>query len=304
MTTKIKKNTAVVKSTPKKLPSKVKISADADIVAIAETVDTIGRENLKPKPIVPEVKTEKAVEIPKTFIEKMTGLTLKTVPKTEHSEERKLYVGKDNLALEIIDKKIFNRGTLKLDWMVRTSGGDKGIIIAIDEAKATFKGSQEHMISIHSEIEILDPEQKIERESKVASATIENGDISEKVKVIPTKPTGTKDFTKYVLDGVTYGKGRLIQAVILKYINKHNPTFAKLSEAFPEKEITTYSLFKKYDDVISESKQTSFFMKPEDKMQIKDGTIVVTNQVNRDIIKSFLGHVESKHSAEFNITIA
>jgi hypothetical protein len=44
-----------------------------------------------------------------------------------------------------------------------------------------------------------------------------------------------KDFSKYLFEGKTYGKSRLVLAVVKKYVEDHQPaTFAELKDAFPD----------------------------------------------------------------------
>lgn len=55
----------------------------------------------------------------------------------------------------------------------------------------------------------------------------------EKVKIVRDTAPG-KDFSKYVFDGNTYGKSRLVLAVVKKYVEDHHPaTFDELEKAFP-----------------------------------------------------------------------
>ena len=60
-----------------------------------------------------------------------------------------------------------------------------------------------------------------------------HGEEYEKVKVVRDTAPG-KDFSKYVFEGNTYGKSRLVLAVVKKYVEDHHPaTFDELEEAFP-----------------------------------------------------------------------
>jgi hypothetical protein len=59
------------------------------------------------------------------------------------------------------------------------------------------------------------------------------GENYRKVKSELKKPV-TKDFSKYMFDGRTYGKSRLVLAVVKQYVKDHHPTtFEKLELAFP-----------------------------------------------------------------------
>ena len=49
------------------------------------------------------------------------------------------------------------------------------------------------------------------------------------------KTNVVKDFSKYIFEGNTYGKSRLVLAVVKKYVEDHQPaTFAELKDAFPD----------------------------------------------------------------------
>ena len=141
--------------------------------------------------------------------------------------------------------------------------------------------------------------------SIVRAIVPEKAKKAKKERIKGEKSESVKDFTRYVLDGVTYNKSRLVQAVIAKYVKKHNPTFAELSEAFPEKEIQpSGELFKNFDEIIKSAKQNRFFAKDEEKLVINDCSIAVTNQMNKDIIARFISCVEAKHAKMFKITVA
>lgn len=59
------------------------------------------------------------------------------------------------------------------------------------------------------------------------------GENYRKIKSERKKPV-TKDFSKYMFDGRTYGKSRLVLAVVKQYVKDHHPTtFEKLELAFP-----------------------------------------------------------------------
>ena len=60
-----------------------------------------------------------------------------------------------------------------------------------------------------------------------------HGEEYEKVKVV-RDAAPAKDFSKYVFEGNTYGKSRLVLAVVKKYVEDHHPaTFDELEAAFP-----------------------------------------------------------------------
>ena len=76
-----------------------------------------------------------------------------------------------------------------------------------------------------------------------------HGEGYEKVKVVrDTAPT--KDFSKYVFEGNTYGKSRLVLAVVKKYVEDHHPvTFDELEAAFPSSIQGSLGVVRRIEDV-------------------------------------------------------
>ena len=71
----------------------------------------------------------------------------------------------------------------------------------------------------------------------------------EKVKLVRDTAPG-KDFSKYVFEGYTYGKSRLVLAVIKKYVEDHHPaTFDELEKAFPSSIQGSLGVVRRIEDV-------------------------------------------------------
>ena len=92
--------------------------------------------------------------------------------------------------------------------------------------------------------------------------------------------TTGRNNNKLKFNGELYGKGRLVHAVIKKFI-EDNPkvTLTKLSEAFPNELQPRYGMFQE----VSKAKKMSedrdrFFLKPEDLIKVGDKKIAVCNQ--------------------------
>ena len=76
-----------------------------------------------------------------------------------------------------------------------------------------------------------------------------HGDEYEKVKAVREAAPG-KDFSKYVFDGKTYGKSRLVLAVVTKYVEEFKPsTFDELKDAFPDALQGSFGVVRRIDDV-------------------------------------------------------
>ena len=71
----------------------------------------------------------------------------------------------------------------------------------------------------------------------------------EKVKLVRDTAPG-KDFSKYVFEGNTYGKSRLVLAVVKKYVEDHHPaTFDELEKAFPSSIQGSLGVVRRIEDV-------------------------------------------------------
>lgn len=102
--------------------------------------------------------------------------------------------------------------------------------------------------------------------------------VMEDEAVLPK--TGSRDTSKLKFNGELYGKGRLVLAVVKKYI-EDNPktTLAKLKEVFPDELQPRYGMLQE----VSKAKKISadrdrYFLKPEDLIKVGDKKIAVCNQ--------------------------
>jgi hypothetical protein len=76
-----------------------------------------------------------------------------------------------------------------------------------------------------------------------------HGEEYKKVKVVRDIAHG-KDFSKYIFEGNTYGKSRLVLAVVKKYVEDHHPTtFDKLESAFPSSIQGSLGVVRRIEDV-------------------------------------------------------
>lgn len=98
-----------------------------------------------------------------------------------------------------------------------------------------------------------------------------------------------RDYTKYLFNGQTYGKNRLVLAVVKDFVEK-NPqiTFSQLKSKFPDslqgrETFTTETLAKqKYD--------RRNFIEPEELITLSDETIAVSTQWGLGNINPFIEH--------------
>ena len=103
-----------------------------------------------------------------------------------------------------------------------------------------------------------------------------------------------KDFSKYQFEGNLLSKGRLVLAVINKFVADNNPTLIELNAAFPSATIRPYgkNLFvalEEAEKINTDSKRSRFFTKKEDVIKIKGGVkIAVSNQIDGELVKRLL----------------
>lgn len=106
------------------------------------------------------------------------------------------------------------------------------------------------------------------------------------------KVTG-RDFTKYTFNGSTYGKNRLVLAVIKDYVSKNlDITFSSLEKIFP-KTLQGSETFTT-EEIAKNKRDRRNFIKPEELITLKDSVIAVSTQWGRGNIERFVKHAIKK----------
>jgi hypothetical protein len=101
-------------------------------------------------------------------------------------------------------------------------------------------------------------------------------DEYEKVRV-PREVGQGRDFSKYSFNGKTYGKSRLVLAVVQQYVEDHHPaTFEELKEAFPDDLQGSFGVVRVFDDVPDkykgiESPVKRYFIKEDEIIRLNSG---------------------------------
>jgi hypothetical protein len=105
-----------------------------------------------------------------------------------------------------------------------------------------------------------------------------------------------KDFTKFSFNNVSYGKGRLVLAVMKAYvINKPDVSFGDLLTTFPKHIQGSQGVFSKHELALSTYDRTGYkrhFLKPEDLIELSDGTIAVSREWGKGNINKFIQKAE------------
>lgn len=119
------------------------------------------------------------------------------------------------------------------------------------------------------------------------------------------KSISGQDRTKYKFEGNIFGKGRLVQAVVKRYVEAHPAiTFAELVQAFPQSLQGTGrdgGVVKTADEANEIYTRTGYrrhFMKPEDLIELANETAAVSNQWGIGNIDGFLNRARE---LSFNI---
>ena len=106
-----------------------------------------------------------------------------------------------------------------------------------------------------------------------------------------------KDYTKYLFEGEKYGKGRLVLAVLKKYVSE-NPgiSFNDLKMVFPDclqgesdLQFSGTHVVLSRPEKIETGEMKRFFAKDEELIQIQGGKIAVCREWNYQNIQNFIG---------------
>jgi hypothetical protein len=105
--------------------------------------------------------------------------------------------------------------------------------------------------------------------------------------------TNKRDKAQYSFEGKSYGKSRLVHAVIADYVAKHgNTTHDKLKEIFPDRLQGKHVFVKKQyaDEIHEKSGSKRHFIKDNEVILLSDSPIAVSNQWGIQNIKQFVDH--------------
>ena len=137
-------------------------------------------------------------------------------------------------------------------------------------------------------VELLDRIARLEEKVDNLEKSVAQKDIPTST-IIETDGPKTRDKTKYIIDGRTCLKNRLVLEVVNKYVHEHPEiTFEGLQQVFFDKLQGSFGVVRKRND-IEPQKKIRYFFKEDDIVILADGTaVVVSNQWGKDNIKSFI----------------
>ena len=125
------------------------------------------------------------------------------------------------------------------------------------------------------------------------------GDNHEKVKSERKEPI-TKDFSKYIFNGETFVKRRLVLAVVRQYVEDYRPTtFDELKEAFPDHLQGSLGVVKLIDEVSDKYKGIGgakrYFVNENEIIRLPSGErAIVCTEWGAHETEKFVGHVMAK----------
>lgn len=110
------------------------------------------------------------------------------------------------------------------------------------------------------------------------------------------KLPSNKDNTKYHFDGNVYGKGRLVLAVVKRYVEMNPSTnFAELQRAFPsicQGSSGVVATTEQANQIYTISGRKRHFLERGDLIQLQDGPAAVSNQWGIGNIQKFIEHAK------------
>jgi len=112
------------------------------------------------------------------------------------------------------------------------------------------------------------------------------------------------DASKYRFESHSFGKGRLVLAVIRRYAALHPATtIAKLQQAFPKHCQGSHEIVatvEQANEVYTSTARKRHFLNPEEVIQLLDGAVAISNQWG---IKNINGFIEQARKLKFTIDI-
>lgn len=101
-----------------------------------------------------------------------------------------------------------------------------------------------------------------------------------------------RDYSKFIFNNQEYNKGRLVNAVVREYVNRHpDITSSKLKEAFPDEiqgSFGVFALHAEAERIFQSWGHKRHYIKPEELIQLEDETIATCTQWRPMNIRTFI----------------
>jgi hypothetical protein len=114
--------------------------------------------------------------------------------------------------------------------------------------------------------------------------------------------SNSKDYTQYQFNGKVYGKGRLVLAVVGKYVKDNpNTSYSLLDGVFPKYIQGSHCVFAKVEEAINSGKtdKIRFFVKENEQIKLRDAVIAVSTEWGKGNIGKL---IQAANSMGYGIT--
>lgn len=124
-----------------------------------------------------------------------------------------------------------------------------------------------------------------------------HGEEYEKVKVV-REAAPSKDFSKYLFDGNSYGKSRLVLAIVTKYVKDRRPvTYDELEDAFPSRLQGSLGVVRRIEDVSDKYKGKGgvkrYFVNENEIINLESGErVIVCTQWGKSNTEALINHID------------
>ena len=120
------------------------------------------------------------------------------------------------------------------------------------------------------ELEILNLKKRIEELENI---------IFKNQAALQNQETANRDKTKYMFEGKVFPKNRLVLAIVKRYVEQNNTTFATLNEVFDKSLQGSLGVVERYETALKISDAAKrYFIKNEDILTLSDAQVVVCTQ--------------------------
>ncbi len=159
--------------------------------------------------------------------------------------------------------------------------------LEIDAKIEELKEVEENFIEIYEDIDLDNlTNEQVKKIEQIKSSLINA------IKPVGKEKggTGVKDYTKYVFDGKTYNKGRLVLAVIKDYVRENKPTVAELKRVFYKSLQGSYGVVSGVLEALAktQSVEKRFFTNNDEIISLVDGDLFVCSQWKKENIDKFI----------------
>lgn len=114
----------------------------------------------------------------------------------------------------------------------------------------------------------------------------------------------SKDYSKFGFNGIEYNKGRLVNAVIKRYIELNSDiTYSELKKVFPDFIQGSHGVFtevSKAKEIYFRTGYKRYYIKANEIIQLKDSKIATCTQWNPNNIKDFV-NIANKHNLNIEV---